>query len=113
MKIAVIGSRNLTVDDLGKYLPPETTEIISGGARGIDTCAKNYAIANNIKLTEFLPDYKRYGRAAPLKRNILIIEAADIVFAFWNGKSNGTRFVINKCMEYGKEVRILRHNAAE
>lgn len=64
MKIAVIGSRNLTVDDLGKYLPPETTEIISGGARGIDTCAKNYAIANNIKLTEFLPDYKRYGRAS-------------------------------------------------
>lgn len=113
MKIAVIGSRNLTVDDLGKYLPPETTEIISGGARGIDTCAKNYAIANNIKLTEFLPDYKRYGRAAPLKRNILIIEAADIVFAFWDGKSNGTRFVINKCMKYGKEVRILRHNAAE
>ncbi len=36
MKVAVIGSRSFEVDDLGKYLPEETTEIISGGARGVD-----------------------------------------------------------------------------
>ena len=41
MKVAVIGSRNLVVQDLEKYLPEETTEIVSGGAKGIDTCAKN------------------------------------------------------------------------
>ena len=35
MKVAVIGSRGLTVNDLGKYLPRDTTEIISGGAMGI------------------------------------------------------------------------------
>ena len=40
MKVAVNGSRNLTVEDLGKYLPDETTEIVSGGARGIDICAR-------------------------------------------------------------------------
>lgn len=58
MKVAVIGSRNLNVMELHLYLPKNTTEIVSGGARGIDSCAKNYAINNNIKLTEFLPDYK-------------------------------------------------------
>lgn len=41
MKVAVIGSRNLQVDHLEKYLPEDTTEIVSGGARGIDACAKN------------------------------------------------------------------------
>lgn len=46
MKVAVVGSRNLTVMDLKKYLPQETTETVSGGARGIDSCAKAYAIAN-------------------------------------------------------------------
>ena len=51
MKAAVIGSRGLTVTDLGKYLPEGTTEIVSGGAKGIDTCAKEYVLANNIKLT--------------------------------------------------------------
>ena len=39
MKVAVIGSRNLMVEDLGKYPPEETTEIVSGRAKGIATCA--------------------------------------------------------------------------
>ena len=36
MKVAVVGSRNLTINNLGDYLPKDTTEIVSGGARGID-----------------------------------------------------------------------------
>ena len=64
MKVAVIGSRNLTIEDLGQYLPEETTEIVSGGAKGVDTCAREYALANGLKLTEFLPEYNRYGRGA-------------------------------------------------
>lgn len=66
MKIAVIGSRGLVINDLGKYLPANVTEIVSGGAKGIDTCAKEYALSNGIKLTEFLPEYNKYGRGAPL-----------------------------------------------
>lgn len=78
MKVAVIGSRGLRVSDLGNYLPEEVSEIISGGAKGVDTCAKEYALSRGLKLTEFLPEYKKYGRAAPLKRNITIIENADV-----------------------------------
>ena len=96
------------MENLEKYLPPETTEIVSGGARGIDTCAKNYAIKNNIKLTEFLPDYKTYpGSIAPLIRNNQIIEYADIVLAFWDGKSHGTAYVIKKCREMNKNIKIF------
>ena len=43
MRVAVVGSRGLHVSNLGAYLPAETTVIISGGARGIDTSARNYA----------------------------------------------------------------------
>lgn len=43
MKVAVIGSRGLTVCHLEKYLPEGTTEIVSGGAKGVDTCARAYA----------------------------------------------------------------------
>lgn len=107
MKVAVIGSRGLKVDNLGEYLPEGTTEIISGGAKGVDTCAKEYAIAHNIKLTEFLPEYKKYGRNAPLLRNISIIERADVVLAFWDGKSRGTKFVIERCYDIGKRIYII------
>ncbi|MCH5193795.1 MAG: DUF2493 domain-containing protein [Oscillospiraceae bacterium] len=106
MRVAVIGSRGLAVNDLGKYLPEGTTEIVSGGAKGIDTCAKEYALAHNIKLTEFLPEYEKYSKGAPLKRNLQIIEYADIVLAFWDGKSKGTTFVINNCKKMGVEVRV-------
>ena len=82
MKVAVIGSRNIQIENLSKYLPRETTEIVSGGAKGVDTSAREYALANSIKLTEFLPEYSKFKRAAPLKRNLQIIEYADIVIAF-------------------------------
>lgn len=106
MKVAVIGSRGLIVNDLGKYLPENTTEIVSGGAKGIDTCARDYALLHDIKLTEFLPEYNKYGRGAPLKRNLQIIEYADVVIAFWDGKSRGTKYVIDNCKKLGVQVDV-------
>ena len=73
MRIAIVGSRNITVKDIGKYLPDGVCEIVSGGAKGVDSCAARYAAAHKITLTEFLPEYKKYGRSAPLKRNMQII----------------------------------------
>lgn len=106
MKIAIIGSRGLKIEDFEKYLPKSTNEIVSGGARGIDTCAREYALKNDIKLTEFLPDYKKYGKAAPLRRNLEIIEYSDLVIAFWDGKSRGTEFVIKNCRNKNKQIKV-------
>ncbi len=106
MRVAVIGSRGLKVNDLEKYLPEGVTEIVAGGAKGVDTSAREYAIAHGIKLTEFLPEYNRYGRSAPLKRNITIIENADMVLAFWDGSSRGTKFVIDNCNKMDVPVTV-------
>ncbi len=106
MKVAVIGSRGIENLNIGEYLPKETTEIVSGGAHGVDTLARNYTEQNGLKLTEFLPDYDKYGRSAPLKRNIQIIEYADLVLAFWDGKSRGTKFVIDNCKKLGKKCEV-------
>lgn len=106
MKAAIIGSRGLSVHDMGKYLPEGITGIISGGAKGIDSCAREYALSHGIPITEFLPDYKRYGKSAPLKRNILIIQKSDILIAFWDGRSLGTKFVIDNCKKLGKPLTV-------
>ena len=92
---------------MGKYLPEGVTEIGSGGARGVDTSAREYAHANGIKLTEFLPDYDKYGRRAPIIRNDLIVEYADMVIAFWDGKSRGTQYVIRKCRETNTPYKVF------
>lgn len=109
MKVAVIGSRKLRISHLEEYLPADTTEIVSGGAKGIDTCAKEYALQVGLKLTEILPDYQRYGRHyAPLHRNKAIVDYADCVVAFWDGHSNGTRYLIEYCQEQNKPIDIHR-----
>ena len=104
--VGVVGSRTLSVPDLGKFLPPDTEEIVSGRAKGVDTSARLYALENNLKLTEFLPDYKRYGQGAPLKRNIQIIEHSQLVLIFWDGKSTGTKHVIENCKKLGVPSQI-------
>ena len=106
MKIAVIGSRNVTVTDIGRYIS-DCEEIVSGGAIGVDSCAAKYAEENRIKLTVFLPQYKLYGRAAPIVRNKEIVDYADKVIAFWNGSSKGTLSVIKYAQKVGKPCEII------
>jgi hypothetical protein len=109
MKVGIVGSRNLDID-LNLYLKTmDITEIISGGAKGIDTCAKNFALQHNIKLTEYKPDYKTYHfKQAPIMRNQLIINDSELLVAFWDGKSKGTLDSINKAKKNNISVIIFR-----
>ena len=102
MKIAIVGSRSIriTSEDIEKIIS-DGDEIVSGGAVGVDQCACEYANNKGLKITEFLPEYSRYRRAAPLVRNKRIVEYADKVVVFWNGSSKGTLSVIN----YAKEIK--------
>lgn len=106
MKIAVIGSRNITDIDIGRYIP-DCDEIVSGGALGVDSCAAEYAKKKGLKLTVFLPRYDRYGRAAPIVRNREIVDYADKIVAFWNGSSKGTLSVIKYAEKTGKPCEII------
>ena len=73
MRVAIVGSRGLSVTNLEKYLPNGVTEIVSGGAKGIDTCAREYAVSNGIKLTEFLPEYQEIFGSEVLRPSSLEI----------------------------------------
>jgi hypothetical protein len=106
MKVALIGSRGIANVDVGAYLPDGTTEIVSGGAKGADAIAREYANKHGLKLTEFLPDYGRFGRGAPIKRNEQIVDYADAVVALWDGKSRGTKYVIDYCAKVGKPCAV-------
>ena len=107
MKVAIVGSRGLQIEDFTPYLPEGTSEIVSGGAKGIDRCAASYAAAQGLKLTEFKPDYKRFGKGAPLKRTLEIIGYADHVLIFWDGVFRGSRFVIDNCEKIHKSHRVI------
>ena len=106
MKIAIVGSRGVIVNNLERYIP-DGSEIVSGGARGVDSCAAAYAKRNGLKLVEFLPDYDKYGRGAPLVRNRQIVDYADKVIVFWDGGSRGSHYVIEYAKKVGKPCEVI------
>lgn len=108
MKIAIVGSRTIIIENLADFLPKKVSEIVTGGAEGIDTCAAVFATEKGIKLTVFLPQYKKFGRAAPLKRNEQIADYADCALAFWDGKSKGTQHIVKQFKIRNKPVHVIQ-----
>ena len=105
MRVAVIGSRGLNVD-ISQYIPDGTSAIISGGARGIDTLAERWADAHGVPKLIIRPDYARYGNGVPLRRNELIVDAADMVVAVWDGTSRGTAYTVGYARKVGKRCVV-------
>ena len=108
-KVAVIGSRTFdnykllkeTLDSLKIDL------IVSGGAKGADSLAEQYAKENGIETIIHQAEWEKFGRKAGPIRNEYIIRDSDIVVAFWNGKSTGTYHSINLAKKAGKELLII------
>lgn len=83
------------------------TEIISGGAKGVDTLARKYAIDNGLILTEMKPQYKSNNdRGAPLRRNIDMAKYGNALVAIWDGVSTGTNHMITEMKKLGKPIYI-------
>lgn len=111
MRVAIIGSRNfnnydLVVETLLEY-ENMITLIVSGGAKGADKLGERWAKENNKELLLFYPDWKKYGKSAGVIRNKEIIENSDIVFAFWDGTSKGTKHSIDLSNKLNKEIKII------
>lgn len=114
MKVAIVGSRNftdfeflkLTMTNLGSSLFV-IDKIISGGAEGVDRFAEWYTITNDIPTKIFLPDWDLYSKSAGMKRNGLIVANADIVVAFWDGKSKGTKNSIDTALKAKKTCLVF------
>lgn len=113
-KIAVVGTRNYDDYDhfVGwiKYYTQNIANVcfVSGGAKsGRDALIKRYAEENEMYIIEHFPQYSVYGKAAPLHRNTLIVNDAEMMIAFWDGKSKGTNDAIEKAKEKGIPIRIV------
>lgn len=107
MNLMIAGSRSITDFDLKDYIPEDVSLIITGGAKGIDTLAENYADKNKISKLVLRPLYNKFGKAAPLKRNDEMIKIADTVLVIWDGKSRGTKYTIEHAKKENKKVILV------
>lgn len=118
LRIAIAGSR--TISDYchlinginaaiaaGVITPAHTFEIVSGGARGVDSLAAEYAKQQGVKLTELKPIYlHEHDRGAPFRRNIDIANSSDVLVAIWDGQSRGTQHMISQMEKQNKPVYV-------
>lgn len=122
MKLAIIGSRSFNNYDLFyktllRFFTDEDgwlfKEVISGGAEGADTLAKEQ-FENNpcVKYTELKPDFIKYplnlhGFRAYAERDKQIAATCDIMLAFWDGISPGTKLSLEFAQEFKKPTIII------
>lgn len=113
MKVIVAGTRTITdkkiVWDALDNTKFEITELISGGARGVDRMGEEWAKSKNIPIKQYLPHYNIDNpHYAPLLRNNSMAQDGDALIAIWDGQSRGTKHMIG-CMEgYKKPVEIIK-----
>ena len=111
MKVLISGSRTITDHAWIKRVLTDLrpTEVIHGGARGVDTLAEQAALIFKIPVRMFLADWDRHGRAAGVIRNREMLEVGqpDLVVAMWDGTSRGTANMIELAREAGVPLVVL------
>jgi hypothetical protein len=115
MKIIIAGSRTFTdykklCEICDNILQDQTdVEIVSGAYyKGADLLGEQYAAEKGFRLTKFPADWKSFGRAAGPKRNEQMANYADALIAFWDGKSKGTKHMIDLSKSSDLEIYIYQ-----
>lgn len=110
MRTIIAGTRTLTDFNIvlsaiknSTFIP---TVILSGGARGVDSLGELYANINDIPLEKYPANWDLYGKSAGYKRNVLMAEHADSLIAIWDGKSLGTKHMIDIAKKKNLRVYI-------
>lgn len=116
-RVVIAGCRNYTNYEEAKSFinncisnvrKDNTIIIISGGCSGADKIGEQYAKENGFEVELFTPEWDKYGRSAGPKRNKIMAEVSDYVICFWDGKSKGTKSMINFAKLYDKPLRIKK-----
>ena len=131
-KVAVVGSRSFKnynflseqLTEIFKKLSYEDVIIVSGGSGGADTLAEQYANENGLDTRIIKADWKdmsepcvvkrntygTYNALAGFKRNKVVVDEADLIIAFWDGRSHGTADMIAAAKNEGKHLMVIDTN---
>lgn len=121
-KVIIAGSRGfsnykLLKEKCNEYLREKRKEyniiIISGGARGADFYGEKYAQDEGFSLEVFLANWNKFGKSAGFRQNEQMAEVADALIAFWDGKSHGTKHMIEIMENKKLLVRVVNYETSD
>lgn len=112
MRTIIAGSRTLNdyriVAQAMSEFAEEVTEVVSGCASGVDQLGEQWAKNHPVRLARFPADWEKYGKSAGPIRNRQMAEYADALVAIWDGKSRGTKNMIEEAKKRGLIVFVFR-----
>jgi predicted Rossmann fold nucleotide-binding protein DprA/Smf involved in DNA uptake len=111
VRVAIVGSRRFSephrVTDYVNSLPPRAS-IITGSASGVDAAATRAARARGIAVQVMPAAFDELAdERKSVARNQRLVDACDVLVAFWDGTSKGTRNTVERALDSGKEVHVL------
>lgn len=116
-RVIIAGSRSLPentdqieqkVIKIISRIPLGHLEIVSGGAKGADRLGEGIAKLIKVPVKQFLPDYEKYAKYAPLERNRRMSEYGTHLIAIWDQKSRGTVDMIDWAKKNKLQIRIIK-----
>lgn len=118
MKVIIAGSRNFTdynflAEECNKILAKSVVgiwEVVSGTANGADKLGEKFANENGFAIKRFPADWNKHGKSAGYIRNEEMAKYADALIAFWDGKSKGTKHMIDLARKHDLKVKIILTN---
>ena len=116
-RIIIAGGRDFNNADMveaclhmhTKGLQPGDVQIVSGAARGADSIGMEIAKKYETNLAIFPAQWNTHGKSAGYKRNVLMAENADMLLAFWDGNSRGTKHMIDIAKQKGLVVEVFNY----
>ena len=115
MKLIIAGSRKFTANYYYHYIDIYINEVIGadnvkmvlcGEAKGIDTHGKKWALKNNIEVKSYPADWDKHGKLAGPLRNKEMASQATHLLLVWDGKSKGSKNMLNEAEKAG----LIIHN---
>jgi len=121
MRILVCGSRDWDDKDAIKVAIQEECDkckapapmhvyIINGGARGADTLSSEIADELGLMKEIFYADWKIGKQAGPIRNAQMLNAKPDVVLAFWDGLSKGTKNMIKQAQARKVRTRIFKYS---
>ena len=111
MRVAIVGSRHFAAPDrVTEYVRslPKGASIVTGSASGVDAAVTRAAREAGIPVRVMPASFDELADAArAAARNQRLVEACDVLVAFWDGASKGTRATVDRALDSGKEVHVF------
>ena len=111
-RVIVAGGRDVTtlpqfLEVMEMFFDPKNDILVNGGCpTGVDAMALRYAVNRGATHQVFHADWETHGRAAGPIRNREMAQNADVLIAFWDGQSRGTKSMIAEALKFGLEVHV-------